>query len=108
MNDAVYITRDKWSNFAVIWKAKIGIVKRVTYETIGVTFWSGGVLKSGAFGCLKGHIAELTKKDCIAKYGGYLREGTAYLVEKKRYGFLWTRVDQDLYLLDENFKIAEE
>ena len=104
MFEPVYVSRD--SNYQVtvtVVPAHIGIVK-----IEGCHQFEPAIKDSdGDYGYGKEakYIAQAT---CRRKYGDVPEEGEAYLVEEGRKYINWTRVDEDMYLLDTQGNIVKE
>ncbi len=84
---AVFITRSTNFECVRVWDAEVGIIK-----TKGCVFYQNS----------KGDVrfSVWTKPaECREKYLDYPEEGTAYFVEPKPYGWLWTRIDHKMQLL---------
>ena len=82
MRKSVFITRDTNFTCVEVRNAYVGIRKRH-----GCLYFTSAKLYGP-------YIKQLTKKDCIEKYGGHPKSSSAYLVEPKgKKDWKWTRVD---------------
>lgn len=82
--------------------AHVGIVKLEGCHY----FVPAGKDKGGYYGC--GESECITSAICLERYGSVPKEGEAYLVEEGRKYINWTRVDEDMYLLDNQGNIVKE
>ena len=95
----VYITRDtNQEGYVTITPANVGIVK----VDGCVIYWPAVKAYNGRYG---GVFCEVGAKNislstCRRRYSGIPKQSEAWLVEEKHDHILWTRVDEDLYLLN--------
>ena len=102
----VYVTRDTvQSNFVSVIPANVGIVK---VEGC-VVYWPAIKADNGRYGGVFCEVGarNISLSTCRRRYSGVPKQGEAWLVEEKRNHILWTRVDEDLHLLDKFGKIIE-
>ena len=107
MRKPVYITRDTDSSSVEVWRPEIGIIKVegcVQYFS-GAAIVAGGIMEKAAF---KGQIEKIDRVTCEEKFGSIPEPGAAYYVEEKATIWAWTRIDDNMNLLDrETLEVLE-
>ncbi len=108
MFKAVYVTKMKFHDYNIdgvdVIPAHVGIVKLK-----GCHYFIPAVKdKDGCYESDEQHVSTITSATCRRRYGAVPKEGEAYLVEEGRKHINWTRVDEDMYLLDIQGNIVKE
>ena len=108
MFEPVYIAKDEFQNCeidtVVVISARVGIVKLEGCYHFAPAIKNAG----GNYGYEEQHTEYISSATCRRRYGAVPKEGEAYLVEEGRKYINWTRVDEDMYLLDDQGNIVKE
>ena len=102
MFESVYVCRDSVYNMILVIPARVGIVKIQGC----VQYYAAIKNKQGEFDYEHKCDVWLALEECKRKYSSYPDYGTAWLVEEGRKYINWTRVDQDMHLLNADGSIV--
>ncbi len=104
MFESVFVCRSTVGDSIVIVPAKIGIVKLEGC----VQFVCAIKDKYGDYGAIyeESKEAYISVQECRARYSSFPPRNTAWLVEEGRKYINWTRVDQDMHLLNTDGSIV--
>ncbi len=105
MFEPVFVTRDSNANFITVVPAHVGIVKvEGCYQ-----FFCAIKDEDGEYGYnYDDNEKAIARSTCRRRYGSVPKKGEAYLVEEGRKHINWTRVDEEMYLLDREGNIVKE
>lgn len=107
MRKPVYITRDTESSNVEVWRTNPGIMKVKGC----VQYFSGAAVANGNIDgetAFKGRIEAVNPDVCEKKFGSTPEPGAAYYVEEKATMWAWTRIDDNMNLLDrETLEVLE-
>ncbi len=104
MFEPVFVSRNSdYAYYVKVVPAHIGIVKiNGCYQ-----FEAAVKDEDGDYG-FDDEFELIVKSTCRQRYGAVPKLGEAYLVEEGRIYIHWTRVDEDMYLLDSQGNIIKE
>ena len=104
MFESVYVCRSTVGDSIVIVPAKIGIVKLEGC----VQFFCAIKDKYGDYGAIyeESKEAYISVRECRTRYSSFPPRNTAWLVEEGRKYINWTRIDQEMHLLNADGSIV--